>query len=81
MDEQFMYEEFHTALTVDALESTHPLVAEVDKPSTIGAMFDNISYNKGKFKFRGNIHNYRISTQILQIFHRIKFIFLMQKLH
>jgi aminopeptidase N len=51
MDEQFMYEEFHTALKVDALESTHPLVAEADKPSTIGAMFDNISYNKGMLNF------------------------------
>lgn len=48
MDEQFIYEQLHTALESDALESTHPIISEVDKPSTIDAIFDDVSYNKGK---------------------------------
>jgi aminopeptidase N len=47
MDEQFVYEQLHTALESDAQESTHPIISEVDKPSTIDAIFDDVSYNKG----------------------------------
>ncbi|XP_059490156.1 uncharacterized protein LOC132205229 [Neocloeon triangulifer] len=47
MDQQFIYEEMQPAFVSDAQESTHPLVNDVDSPSTIDAMFDNISYNKG----------------------------------
>jgi len=48
MDEQFVYEEMHSALDSDALETTHPIVADVDSPSSISSVFDDISYSKGK---------------------------------
>ncbi|XP_065336916.1 aminopeptidase Ey-like [Cloeon dipterum] len=47
MDEQFIYEQLQSALIFDAQESTHPIVADVDEPSTIDSIFDDISYNKG----------------------------------
>jgi aminopeptidase N len=37
----------HTVLQSDARESTHPMVANVDDPSSINGIFDDVSYNKG----------------------------------
>ena len=36
-----------TALSMDALKSTHPIQATIYDPATISQLFDAISYNKG----------------------------------
>jgi len=48
-DEQFVTDDVRTALEADGLESAHPLVDNsVDSPSAATAIFDSISYSKGK---------------------------------
>ncbi|KAJ8889375.1 hypothetical protein PR048_008874 [Dryococelus australis] len=48
LEEQFVPLQVQTALSADALESSHPLSNHVDTPTSIRAMFGTISYNKGK---------------------------------
>ena len=43
-----MVEDLHTAMLVDGLTSSRPIVAEnVNTPADISALFDVISYQKG----------------------------------
>jgi tricorn protease interacting factor F2/3 len=44
---QFLNETTVEALETDALKASHPIETEVRKPSEIGEIFDEISYNKG----------------------------------
>ncbi|KAF4524596.1 hypothetical protein B566_EDAN008551, partial [Ephemera danica] len=47
LEQQFVYQEMHSVLLTDALNSTHPMNAVVDSPASSSAAFDNIAYNKG----------------------------------
>lgn len=47
LDYQFVVEQLQGVFQMDASNSTHPMNHEVNTPSEISAMFDNISYNKG----------------------------------
>ncbi|CAO1393773.1 unnamed protein product [Diamesa tonsa] len=47
LDTQFNVEQLQRSMILDASENTHPLSNDVNTPSEISAMFDNISYNKG----------------------------------
>ena len=40
--------EILNVLETDALDSTHPVSAEVAHPDEIEEIFDDVSYNKGK---------------------------------
>ena len=40
--------EILSVLETDALDSTHPVSAEVAHPDEIEEIFDDVSYNKGK---------------------------------
>ena len=42
--------EIHGAMTLDALESSHPISVDVKDPSEIFEIFDSISYQKGLTK-------------------------------
>ena len=44
---QFLTDTFSPALTLDALETSHPIEVEVEDPAQIDEIFDMISYNKG----------------------------------
>lgn len=44
---QFIVDEQHIALKLDALEHTHPIEAPINHPDEIRAIFDAISYSKG----------------------------------
>ena len=43
----FLQKELHLAFTLDANVSSHPIQVPCSKPSEIGEIFDDISYNKG----------------------------------
>jgi len=45
--DQFVLEEIHGTLRLDALESSHPISIQVKHPDEINELFDSISYNKG----------------------------------
>uniref|UniRef100_H2Y901 Aminopeptidase n=1 Tax=Ciona savignyi TaxID=51511 RepID=H2Y901_CIOSA len=48
MMDQFVLYDLHDALTVDALTTSRPIIAEnVTTPDDINALFDDISYSKG----------------------------------
>ncbi|KAF4524598.1 hypothetical protein B566_EDAN008553 [Ephemera danica] len=47
LEQQFVYQEMHSVLLTDALNSTHPMNTVVDSPASASAAFDNIAYNKG----------------------------------
>jgi len=47
MMDQFVLQTTQDALSLDALESSHPIMAQVANPSEIEAIFDVISYKKG----------------------------------
>lgn len=47
LDTQFNVEQLQRAFQLDASDNTHPLSNNVNTPSEISGMFDNISYNKG----------------------------------
>ena len=44
---QFAVDEQHAALSLDALENTHPVEVIVRNPEEINTIFDSISYSKG----------------------------------
>lgn len=44
---QFAYADLGVALKLDALKNTHPIEVEVNHPSEIGEIFDEVSYSKG----------------------------------
>jgi puromycin-sensitive aminopeptidase len=44
---QFVAKEYASALSLDALRSTHPIEVEVGHPNEISEIFDEISYSKG----------------------------------
>ena len=44
---QFVYQDLGSALTLDAMENTHPIEVEVRHPSEISEIFDAVSYQKG----------------------------------
>lgn len=44
---QFIVDEQHRALKLDALEHTHPIEVKVNHPEEIRTIFDHISYSKG----------------------------------
>ena len=43
----FLTREWSRGMRLDALESTHPIEADVKRPSDIAQLFDAISYAKG----------------------------------
>lgn len=45
--EQFAINEQQRALTLDALESSHPVEVEIQRSQQVGEIFDAISYSKG----------------------------------
>ena len=47
LDLQFNVDMLQPVLSTDSTETTHPMSHEVNTPSEISAIFDNISYNKG----------------------------------
>ncbi|KAK4316254.1 hypothetical protein Pmani_012574 [Petrolisthes manimaculis] len=47
MEEQFIVEKIHPALSLDALMASHPISTPVTDPAQIESIFDTISYKKG----------------------------------
>ena len=47
--EQFITDAFTSALGLDALNNSHPIEVPVNHPKEIEEIFDQISYEKGKF--------------------------------
>ena len=47
--EQFITSAFTSALGLDALHNSHPIQVPVNHPSEIEEIFDQISYEKGRF--------------------------------
>jgi len=45
--DQFVLDEVHKTLRLDALESSHPISIQVKHPDEINEIFDTISYSKG----------------------------------
>ncbi|KAG5678359.1 hypothetical protein PVAND_008041 [Polypedilum vanderplanki] len=54
---QFLTDMYTPALDADCLENSHPIEVEVNNPSEIDEIFDEISYNKGASVIR-MLHNY-----------------------
>lgn len=49
--EQFVGEDFVTALDLDGLNESHPIIQEVGNPDEINSLFDTISYSKVQTSF------------------------------
>jgi aminopeptidase N len=47
LKEQFVVRDLQSALTADALSTSHPITQSVDSPNSIRSIFDTISYEKG----------------------------------
>ncbi|XP_068153828.1 glutamyl aminopeptidase isoform X2 [Drosophila tropicalis] len=47
MPNQFVIEEMHSVLDLDATTASHPIVKDVNTPSEITEYFDSITYSKG----------------------------------
>jgi aminopeptidase N len=48
MEQLFQTDMMHSAFSSDAyIFGSHPVHADVDSPSSIDSIFDNMSYNKG----------------------------------
>ena len=45
--DQFLDDAMNTAMSIDALKTSHPIDVEVNNPSEIREIFDSISYDKG----------------------------------
>lgn len=54
---QFLTDMYTPALDADSLDNSHPIEVEVNHPSEIDEIFDEISYNKGASVIR-MLHNY-----------------------
>jgi puromycin-sensitive aminopeptidase len=54
---QFLTDMYTPALDADCLDNSHPIEVEVNHPSEIDEIFDEISYNKGASVIR-MLHNY-----------------------
>jgi len=46
--DQFVVSDLHTALTLDSLNTSHPIITGATDPDEINALFDSISYEKVK---------------------------------
>ena len=44
--DQCVVRDLHTALTIDSLNTSHPIITEATTPDEINALFDAISYEK-----------------------------------
>lgn len=55
--QQFVSDEYSTALRLDGLHSSHPIQVKIENPSEIDEIFDAISYSKGASVIR-MLHNY-----------------------
>lgn len=47
MMDQFLIDDLHSVLTLDATLASHPIVQSVKTPDQITEIFDSITYNKG----------------------------------
>lgn len=47
MMDQFLIDDLHSVLTLDATLASHPIVQTVKTPDQITEIFDSITYNKG----------------------------------
>lgn len=47
MLDQFLIDDLHSVLTLDATLASHPIVQTVETPAQITEIFDTITYNKG----------------------------------
>ncbi|KAH8243515.1 hypothetical protein KR032_008161 [Drosophila birchii] len=47
MDNQFVTEELHPVLTIDATLASHPIIKSIQSPAEITEYFDTITYSKG----------------------------------
>nr|CAD7442360.1 unnamed protein product [Timema bartmani] len=47
IEEQFVTAQVHTSLSVDSVNTSHPMTVDVASPEQISAIFDTISYGKG----------------------------------
>ncbi|SPP87880.1 glutamyl aminopeptidase isoform X2 [Drosophila guanche] len=47
MDNQFVIEELHPVLIIDATLASHPIVKSIESPAEITEYFDTITYSKG----------------------------------
>lgn len=73
MMDQFIIDDLHSVLTLDATLASHPIVQTVQTPDQITEVFDTITYNKGAavirmmndfvgdVKFKEGVTNYLIS--------------------
>jgi aminopeptidase N len=52
LEKIYTVEQVQSAFQMDSLVTTHPMTNEVNSPSQVSAMFDNISYNKGSAVIR-----------------------------
>ena len=52
--EQFQHNDLHSVLSLDSLESSHPVSIPVSNPDEINQIFDDISYSKGNFTLTWN---------------------------
>ena len=47
LPEQFAVEQLQGVFQLDSTAGTHPMTHDVNSPSEVAGIFDNISYNKG----------------------------------
>ena len=47
MDSKFLTGDLHPVLELDATESSHAIVVDVETPDEINSVFDTIAYSKG----------------------------------
>lgn len=52
MLEQIVIKDVQDVMTLDALESSHPISVVVHHPKEINEIFDRISYGKGETLFK-----------------------------
>lgn len=50
--DQFIIDDLHPVLTIDATVASHPIVLTVSNPDQITAIFDTITYSKGSSLIR-----------------------------
>ena len=52
IDQFFLNDDLHGVMRLDALDSSHPIIQEVNNPDQITEIFDTISYSKGSSVLR-----------------------------